>query len=135
MEHNHPVNEIMETTIQKVKEMVDANTVVGTPIQSGEITLIPVSRISIGFATGGTEIPTKAARNDGKENFGGGGGAGVKVEPVAFVVIDGSSVKILPMALPAEGTADRIVELVPEVINKVSDMLEKRGKEKEEKSL
>ena len=76
MEKNHPVSELMAETIQKIKEAVDANTVVGQPITAGEVTIIPVSRISLGFGTGGSEFGGKAPKNLGENPFGGGGGAG-----------------------------------------------------------
>ena len=91
MEKNHPVNELMASTIQKIRETVDANTVVGEPIVVDNVTIIPVSKISFGFGTGGTEIP---AKSDKGNPFGGGGGAGVKVIPVCFLVVSGGSVKV-----------------------------------------
>ena len=82
MENNHPVNELMAETIRRIREAVDANTVVGEPIVAGEITLVPVSKISFGFGTGGSEFGGKAPKPLGENPFGGGGGAGVKVTPV-----------------------------------------------------
>ena len=123
MEKNHPVNELMASTIQKIRETVDANTVVGEPIVVDDITIIPVSKISFGFGTGGTEIPAKADKGN---PFGGGGGAGVKVTPVCFLVVSGGSVKILPMAAPAENSVDRIVEKIPEIMNMVTDFKDKK---------
>lgn len=123
MEKNHPVNELMASTIQKIRETVDANTVVGEPIVVDDITIIPVSKISFGFGTGGTEIP---AKSDKGNPFGGGGGAGVKVIPVCFLVVSGGSVKVLPMAAPAENSVDRIVEKIPEIMNMVTDFKDKK---------
>lgn len=123
MEKNHPVNELMASTIQKIRETVDANTVVGEPIVVDDVTIIPVSKISFGFGTGGTEIP---AKSDKGNPFGGGGGAGVKVIPVCFLVVSGGSVKVLPMAAPAENSVDRIVEKIPEIMNMVTDFKDKK---------
>lgn len=123
MEKNHPVNELMASTIQKIRETVDANTVVGEPIVVDDVTIIPVSKISFGFGTGGTEIP---AKSDKGNPFGGGGGAGVKVIPVCFLVVSGGNVKVLPMAAPAENSVDRIVEKIPEIMNMVTDFKEKK---------
>ena len=86
MEKNHPVSELMSETIQRIREAVDANTVVGTPIVAGEITLIPVSRISLGFGTAGSEVGGKTPKALGENPFGGGGGAGLKIIPVCFLV-------------------------------------------------
>ena len=81
MEKKHPVNELMEETIQRIRQAVDANTIVGQPIQAGEVTIIPVSKVSFGFGTGGSELDGKGPQ---PHPFGGGGGAGVKVTPVCF---------------------------------------------------
>ncbi len=132
MENNHPIHELMDTTMQKIREMVDANTIVGAPIQAGEVTLIPVSRLSFGFASGGSDFNTKNQKPDQNNCFGGGSGAGVNVIPVAFLVIKGDSVRLLPVTPPANTTVDRLVELLPEVIEKVSDFAESKKADKEE---
>lgn len=117
----------MANTIQKIRETVDANTVVGEAITVGEVTLIPVSKISFGFGTGGSEFPAKGAAAAKEGNpFGGGGGAGVKVTPVCFLSIVGSTVRVLPVAAPAENSMDRIVEKIPEIMTMVTDMKDKK---------
>ena len=131
MEKNHPIHDLMGTTLQKIREMVDANTIVGAPIQAGEVTLIPVSKLSFGFASGGSDFNTKNQKPEQDNCFGGGGGAGVNIIPVAFLVIKGESVRLIPMAPPANTTADRLVELVPEILEKVSDFIEHRKEDKE----
>lgn len=132
MEQNHPLNEMLTNTIERIRETVDANTVVGTPIQAGEVTLIPVSKISFGFGTGGSEIGKKDAKSSDKYPFGGGGGAGVKVTPLCFLVVNGADVRVLPMEPPAAaGGIDQIMALIPEVTGKVSEFMEKRKKSKE----
>ena len=123
MEKNHPVNELMASTIQKIRETVDANTVVGDPIVVEDVTIIPVSKISFGFGTGGTELHAKPDKGN---PFGGGGGAGVKVIPVCFLVVSGGNVKVLPMAAPAENSVDRIVEKIPEIMTMVTDFKDKK---------
>ena len=134
MEKNHPLNDMMATTIQKIRELVDANTIVGAPIASGNITLIPISKLSVGFGTGGSEFPSKNQPPEKDNAFGGVGGAGVKVTPVAFLIINGDSVKLLPMTPPADTTVDRIVELVPEMVDKVSGFFDKKSKVSEDKA-
>ena len=126
MEKNHPVSELMAETIQKIKEAVDANTVVGQPITAGEVTIIPVSRISLGFGTGG-----KAPKNLGENPFGGGGGAGLKVIPVGFLVVSGTSVKMLPVDTATESPADRLMELIPDLLEQVSKKWEERKAKKQ----
>lgn len=124
MENKHPVNDLLSNTIQKIRETVDANTVVGTPMTVGEVTLIPVSKVSFGFGTGGTEFPGKAASKDNP--FGGGGGAGVKVTPVCFLVVEGTNVRILPMSAPAESSVDRVVDMIPDVVTKITGLIDKK---------
>lgn len=134
MEKNHPVNELMEETLQKIRQAVDANTIVGQPIQAGEVTIIPVSKISFGFGTGGTEFGGKTPKPQGENPFGGGGGAGVKVIPVCFLVVSGTNVRVLPTAPYPESSLDRVLELIPDAVGKVSEFLEKKkekGAEKE----
>lgn len=130
MEKNHPISDLMATTMQKIREMVDVNTIVGTPIQTGDgVTLIPVSRLSFGFASGGSDFATKAQKPDAENSFGGGSGAGVNISPVAFLIVRGDNVKLLSVAPPAGSAVDRVVELVPEMFDKVTDYLEKNKKE------
>ena len=126
MEKNHPINDMMAETIQKIRETVDANTVVGEPIRAGDVVLIPVSRISFGFATGASEFGGKAPKAPGDNPFGGGGGAGVKVDPVCFLAVSGSSVKVLPVEMPPLTGVDKVVDMIPDAVTKISGILEKR---------
>ena len=120
----HPIGELMETTMQKIREMVDVNTVIGQPIGPVDgITLIPVSKVSFGFASGGSDFNTK--HQTANANFGGGSGAGVKITPVAFVIVKDGAVRIMNVDPPAATTVDRIVEMTPEIIDKVSDLIKK----------
>jgi len=116
-----PIADLMEATMLKIREMIDANTIVGEAITTADgITLIPVSKVSLGFAGGGSDFAKKQEPHNG---FGGGIGAGVKIEPVAFVVAVGETVKLLHIAPPAESTLDRLIETVPEVIDKVTSFI------------
>ena len=122
----HPIGDMMEKTMSKIKEMVDVNTIVGTPITTPDgITLIPVSKVSFGFASGGTDFPAKE-----KSGFGGGNGAGIKIEPVGFLTIKDGAVRMINITPPADTTVDRVVELIPDVIDKVEAFIEKRKAEK-----
>ena len=106
--------------------MVDVNTIVGTPITTPDgITLIPVSKVSFGFASGGSDFPVKE-----KSGFGGGNGAGIKIEPVGFLTIKDGAVRMINITPPADTTVDRVVELIPDVIDKVEAFIEKRKAEK-----
>jgi len=116
---------MLESTIAKIREMVDSNTVVGQPIETADgVTIIPVSRISIGLGGGGSDFVSSKA--PAKEPFGGGVGAGVKVVPVCFLVVKDGNVRILTVAEPANTTADRIVEMVPETLDRISAFFEKK---------
>lgn len=120
----HPIGDLMETTMQKIREMIDVNTIVGSPIVTADgITLIPISKVSFGFASGGSDFQTKHQQQGQNNAFGGGSGAGVNIVPVAFLVVKGGNIKLLNIAPPASTTVDRIIEMVPEVIDKVSDLM------------
>ena len=126
-ENSHPINELLSTTMQKVRELVDANTIVGQPIQTQDgVTLIPVSRLSFGFAGGGSDFTTKNQKPEGKNSFGGGTGAGVKVEPVAFLVVKDGFVRLLPVAPPPATTVDRVIDMAPEIFDKVTGYIDKK---------
>ena len=126
MGNNHPISDLMGTTMNKIRELVDANTIIGEPIRTDEITLIPVSKLSFGFASGGSDFTTKNQKPNANNSFGGGSGAGVNIQPVAFLVIKGSTVKVLPVAPPPESTVDRVVDMVPDVVDKVTGFIEKQ---------
>lgn len=111
---------MLDNTIAKIREMVDSNSVVGEPILVGnDVTIIPISKISIGLGGGGSDFVSKNP-NHHENPFGGGVGAGVKVTPVAFLIVKDGNVRMVPVAAPANTTADRIVELVPETLDKIA---------------
>lgn len=118
---------MLESTIEKVRSMVDANSVVGDPIVAGDVTMIPISKISIGLGGGGSDFTTKTPTQE--PPFGGGMGAGVKVTPIAFIVIRGDSVRMLPVAAAPNTTADRVVEMVPDVIDQISALVNPKKQE------
>lgn len=129
MEKNHPISDLMSTTMQKIREMVDVNTIIGTPIRTDDgVTLIPVSKLTFGFASGGSEFQAKSQKPDTDNAFGGGSGAGVNIDPVAFLIVKGDTVKLLPVAPPVGNTVDRVVELVPEMFEKVTEYIDKSKK-------
>lgn len=126
-EKNHPINELLNTTMQKIREMVDANTIVGQPITTPEgVTLIPVSKLSFGFASGGSDYVSKNHKPGESNTFGGGSGAGVNISPVAFLIVKGDSVRLLSVNPPAATTVDRVIDMVPEVVDKVTGFLDKK---------
>ena len=108
---------MLETTIQKIREMVDVNSVVGQPITTPDgVTIIPVSRVSVGFGGGGSDFASKNAENP----FGGGVGGGVKVSPICFLVVKDGNVRMLSIPEPANSTTERIVEMLPDTLDKLT---------------
>ncbi len=123
---------MLDNTISKIREMVNANTVVGDPITTNDgVTIIPISKISIGLGGGGSDFVSKNV-NHHENPFGGGVGAGVKVTPVAFLIVKEGSVRMLPVATPANTTADRIVEMVPDTLDKIANFIDSRMEKKAE---
>lgn len=125
MSEHHPISDLMTETMSKIKEMVDVNTIIGSPIVAADgTTVIPVSKVSFGFGAGGSEFSSKHAASGSPLAFGGGSGAGVTVSPVCFLVIgkDGSA-NILGINAQASDTVDRLVEMIPGAINKVSNFV------------
>ena len=117
---------MLENTIAKIRDMVDVNSVIGDPITTADgITIIPVSKVSVGFGGGGSDYVSRNA-NKQENPFGGGAGGGVKVTPIAFLVIKEGNVRMLPVAAPANSTADRIVEQVPDLLDKVAAFIDSR---------
>ncbi len=121
---------MIENTIAKIREMVDVNSVIGTPITTPDgVTIIPVSKVSVGLGGGGSDFAKKNTSSG--EPFGGGVGAGVKVTPVCFLIVKDGNVRMMPVAAPASTTADRIVELVPDTLDKIADFIDSRSKKPE----
>ena len=119
---------ILATAIDKIKDMVDCQTIIGDPIDAGDgIKVIPISKVTYGFASGGSDLPTK--KDSAKDYFGGGSGAGVSITPIGFLSIYKGEVKLIGIE-KYDGAADRIVGMVPEVIDKVSSFFKKDGKAK-----
>lgn len=122
---------MLDSTIAKIREMVDVSSVVGDPITVSEgITLIPISKITVGFAGGGSDFVSKHP-NQHENPFGGGVGAGLNVIPIAFLLIKDGSVRMIPVAIPANTTVDRLVEMIPDTLDKIAafvdDHMEKKG--------
>ena len=117
----HPLGSLMNITMEKIKEMVDVNTIVGEPITAADGTLIiPVSKVSYGFASGGSDLPTK---NENKDLFGGGSGAGVTIQPIAFLTVYQGSVRLI--SIGGGDGLDRIMGMVPDVVDKVKGFFKK----------
>ena len=120
-----PVNKIMENTLEKMREMVDVSTIIGDPMVTGDTTLIPVSKVTYGFTSGGTDLPSK---QQNQELFGGGGGGGITITPVAFIVIEKGKCRMMQIN-NYTSSADRAVSMIPELVDKLTELLKaKDGK-------
>ncbi len=127
----HPLNDLMGSTMERLRSMVDVNTVVGEPILAGEVTIIPVSIVSVGFASGGSDFASKNQRPEQDNSFGGGSGAGLKITPIGFLIVRGENVKLLPVMPPPGGAIDRAVDMVPDLVDKVTSFVEKQQEKKD----
>lgn len=122
----YSLSDLMQNSMSKIRDMVDSNTIIGSPISTPDgVTLIPVSRLTFGFGCGGGDYGKQT------NNFGGASTAGVKVDPVAFLVIKDGITRVLPVAAPAASTVDRVIDLVPDVMERFDHFIEKRKVEKE----
>lgn len=129
----HPIGELMETTMSKIRELVDVNTIVGQPIQTVDgITLIPVSKVSFGFAAGGSEFQTKNGKEGQANPFGGGSGAGVKIEPVSFLVIREGNVRMVSANSGERTAVEKLIDAAPDIFEKVKEYLPKKNEETSE---
>ena len=137
----HPIEGLMFTAMDSIKDMVDVNTIIGETINIREnISIIPISKVSFGFAAGGSEFKGESIedynKREDEENisyknpFGGGSGAGVTIKPVAFLVIQENIIKLLPVEHSC--TIDKVLDYMPEICDKTEEMLEKlmKGKDK-----
>ena len=123
---NNSLTELMEASMSKIRDMVDSNTIIGKPITTEDgITILPVSKVSFGFASGGTDFDGKNAAN--KDLFGGGSGAGVNIQPVAFLVIKDGCVRTIQLS-DTSNTIDRALTMLPELVDKLAAMVKKDDK-------
>ncbi len=125
---DHPIEGLIGASLEKIKQMVDVETIIGDPITTADgITIIPVSKVSFGFASGGSDISSKSA----KDLFGGGSGAGVTISPIAFSVIANGDVKLLQMSMNAN-SSNAVVNMIPDVIDKITSIVKKKDKKDEQ---
>jgi sporulation protein YtfJ len=121
---NQSAEKILATTIERVRDLVDVSTIVGEPITvSADLTIIPISKVTYGFASGGSDFPSK----NNVELFGGGGGAGITINPVAFLVCNKGEVSIKHITA-SDNAAERAVNLIPEMFDKVTNFVERSKK-------
>ena len=139
----HPIEGLMFTAMNSIKDMIDVNTIIGDPIQtSNNVVIIPISKVSFGFAAGGSEFKGESLDEYKKQEkdeqikvrlpFGGGAGAGVSLNPVAFLVVQNDTVKLLPV--DHTNSLDKILDYVPDLMEKLNDMAEKYMQNKKEQT-
>lgn len=125
----HPIESLMKTAMETIKEMVDVNTVVGSPVETPDGTVIvPVCRVACGFGAGGGEIEAQAPENEQFPFFGGGSGAGMSVQPVGFLVVGQGQIRFLP--IDGNVLADRLIDLAPQLLSQLQSLF-KRGEQKQ----
>lgn len=121
---NNPIGELMTNTMESVKNILKVDTVVGDPIYTPDgITLVPISKISVGFGGGGVEF---AKKTGDARPYGGGNATGVKIDPIGFLVIKEGTVRMVNVTPPAHNTVDRIIDLVPQVMDRVDAFIAKQ---------
>lgn len=121
----HPINGLMGVTMDKIRELVNSDTIIGEPVSLPDgTTILPVSRVTFGVATGGSDFATKQS----KELFGGGSGAGVTVAPVAFLVVKDGNVRTIQLADP-NNSLERAITMLPELVDKLAALLKKEKPE------
>ena len=119
----NPINELTDSSMKNLRTLIDSNAVIGSAITTPDgTTILPVSKVSFGFGTGGSDLPASQ-----KELFGGGAGGGVSITPIAFLVIQGGDVKLLQVQ-SFSNTADRVVGMVPDMLDRVSGFVSSLGK-------
>lgn len=124
---NNPISQLMQTTMDNVKNVLKVDTVVGEPIITPDgITLVPISKISLGFGGGGVEFNSK--KSGETRPYGGGNATGVKIEPIGFLVIKEGTVRMINVTPPASNTVDRIIDMVPQVMDRVDNFIDKQKK-------
>ena len=130
----HGVNGLMAETMEKIRSMVDVNTIIGDPIVTHDgTTLIPISKVTFGFGSGGSDFKPRNSSDSAPLCFGGGGGAGVSISPVAFRIVSEGNARILPVNMPADNSTDRLIEMIPDAVNGIQNFVSnRRGKKTEE---
>ena len=119
----HPISDFSESTVQKIRDMIEVSTIVGNPITTPDgIMVIPVSKVSLGFISGGADWSKEQAKN---QNFSAATGTGVTINPVAFLVVKEGNVRLININMPADSTLDRLIDLAPEVMEKVTEWTKK----------
>lgn len=121
---SHPIENLMKSTMENIKNMIDVDTVVGNPVTSADgTTIIPISKVSFGFASGGTEFKDTITNSTGRHPFGGGSGAGISLKPLGFLVVNGSTIRFL--SVTENNPYDRLLDAIPQAVDMINGFLHK----------
>ena len=140
----HPIEGLMLTAMNSIKDMIDVNTIIGEPIETNNnVIIIPISKVSFGFAAGGSEFKGETINEYSKKDeeeqvqyrlpFGGGSGAGVNINPIAFLVVQANNVKLLPVSYSS--AVDKLLDFMPEAMDKVNSLINKKMQNKKEENM
>lgn len=138
--NENPIEGLMDTTMSSIKDMVDVDTIIGRPIEIRNGVVIPLSKVTFGFASGGSEFNSETINNYNKKEkeefinyklpFGGGSGAAVNISPIAFLVVQNENIKLL--SIEHSSSVDKLLDYVPDVLQKANDLLGKKENKKDE---
>lgn len=130
----HPIQGLMKTAMENIKQMVDVNTIVGDPVETADGVILPISKVGFGFAAGGSEfsMDSQAENNSNQTNatvelpFGGGSGGGISITPIAFLVVGNMGVKVVPLDNQTH-IIERLIDSAPQVVDKIQNMIKGSG--------
>lgn len=138
--YENPIEGLMDTTMNSIKDMIDVDTIIGRPIEIKDGVVIPLSKVTFGFASGGSEFNSETINNYNKKEkeefinyklpFGGGSGAAVNISPIAFLVVQNENIKLLP--IEHSSSVDKLLDYVPDLLQKANDLLSKKENKKDE---
>lgn len=121
---NHPIENLMKSTMENIKNMIDVDTVVGNPVTTADgTTIIPISKVSFGFASGGSEFSNSLSNDNARHPFGGGSGAGISLKPLGFLVVNGSTIRFL--SVTDSNPYDKLLDAIPQAVDMINDFLHK----------
>lgn len=128
MNNEHPIEKLMKSTLENIKEMIDVNTIVGDAVETNNGTyIIPISKVSFGFISGGSDCPKSNSNSEGNYPFGGGSGAGITIKPIAFLIATNETVKLIPVE--GNNPYSALADYIPLAMDKIKEMFNKDKKE------
>lgn len=121
---SHPIENLMKSTMENIKNMIDVDTVIGNPVTTADgTTIIPISKVSFGFASGGTEFKDTISNTNSRNPFGGGSGAGISLKPLGFLVVNGATIRFL--SVTESNPYDRLLDAIPQAVDMINGFIHK----------